>query len=243
MLKSKLTLLLTCLLFSAGARAEPTVAFSSEAIIKATIEQRMPGSKVESVRPTPYSGLYELRIGEQIFYTDKTAQYLIEGSIINTRTMENLTKARLDDINKIKFSDLPLELAVKTVKGNGKRVIALFEDPNCPYCKRLHQQALKAVDNTTVYTFLYNVITPESAAKSKNIWCAPDRNLALEEWMVDGKTPAGAAADCVNPNEPVLALGSKLHVSSTPTIFFADGTRISGAPDGPGLEARLATVK
>jgi len=243
MLKSKLLLLLTALCFAAGAHAESANEGVTEAAIKITIEHRLQGAKVESVKPTPYSGLYELRIGDQIYYTDKTAQYFIEGSVINTKTMENLTKARLDDLNKIKFSDLPLELAIKTVKGNGKRVMALFEDPNCPYCKRLHQQALKSTDNVTVYTFLYNVITAESAAKSKNIWCSPDRKLALEEWMVNGKTPATAAADCATPNEPVLALGNKLHVTATPTIIFADGSRVSGAPDAPALEAKLASAR
>src|SRR5471032_1928905 len=243
MLKSKLLLLLTSLLFAAGAHAEAGNEAATQAAIKTTIEQRLHGAKVESVKPTPYSGLYELRIGDQIYYTDKSAQYFIEGSVINTKTMENLTKARIDDLSKIKFTDLPLDLAIKTVKANGKRVIALFEDPNCPYCKRLHQQALKSADNVTVYTFLYNVITAESATKSKNIWCSPDRKLALEEWMVNGKTPVTAAADCATPNEPVLALGNKLHVTATPTIIFADGSRVSGAPDAPALEAKLASAK
>lgn len=246
--KSLLPLLASLLVASAAhaapaAPAVPAAEAATEAAIKTTIEQRLHGAKVASVSPTPYAGLYELRIGDQIFYTDKGGQYLVEGNIFNTKTMQNLTKERVDALNQIKIADLPLDLAIKSVKGNGKRVMVLFEDPNCPYCKRLHKEALKQANNTTVYTFLYNVITEESAAKSKNIWCSPDRNKALEDWMVDAKVPATAAADCGTPNDAVLALGNKLHISGTPTIFFADGGRISGAPTAEALEARLALVK
>lgn len=243
MLKSKLLLLSTALCLAAGVRAETAGEGVTEAAIKITIEHRLQGAKVESVKPTPYSGLYELRIGDQIYYTDKTAQYFIEGSVINTKTMENLTKARIDELNKIKFADLPLELAIKTVKGNGKRVMALFEDPNCPYCKRLHQQALKTTDNVTVYTFLYNILSEDSSVKSKNIWCSADRNKSWDEWMVNGKAAPAAPASCTTPNEKVFALGQKLRISGTPSIFFADGSRIPGAVDTKTLESKFATIK
>ena len=157
--------------------------------------------------------------------------------------MTDLTKERLDDINRIKFSDLPLQNAVKLVKGNGKRVIAVFEDPNCGFCKRFRQQTLKSMDNVTVYTFMYNILAEDSFTKSKNIWCSADRNKAWDEWMVQGKMAPAAPADCATPNEQVLALGQKLHITGTPSIFFADGSRVPGALDAAALEAKLETIK
>ena len=128
------------------------------------------------------------------------------------------------------------------VKGDGKRVIAVFEDPNCGYCKRF-RQTLQSVDNVTVYTFLYNILSDESAVKSKNVWCALDRAKAWDEWMLNGKVTPDAPAACIAPNDKVFALGQKLHITGTPTIFFADGSRIPGAVDGKGLESKFATLK
>ncbi|MFA9215808.1 MAG: DsbC family protein, partial [Sphingomonadaceae bacterium] len=148
MRKSKTALLLLSALMASCVEAEnPT-----EETIKKLIEPRLgEGAKVESVRETPYSGLYEVRVGGDILYTDKTATYLFSGHIYNVKTSTDLTRERLDELNKIKFSDLPLDKALKQVKGDGKRVIAVFEDPNCGYCKRFRQNTLKEVDNITVY--------------------------------------------------------------------------------------------
>jgi thiol:disulfide interchange protein DsbC len=129
-------------------------------------------------------------------------------------------------------------MAIKTVKGNGKRVMAVFEDPNCPYCRKLHE-TLRGVDNVTVYTFLLNILSDDSAAKAKNIWCAPDRALAWRQWMLESKPAPLAAPGCSTPNEQVLALGRKLHLVGTPTIYFADGTRSGSGFDAATLEARL----
>jgi thiol:disulfide interchange protein DsbC len=129
------------------------------------------------------------------------------------------------------------------VKGNGKRVIAVFEDPNCGYCKRLRQTTLKDMDNVTIYTFLYNILSPDSFEKSKNVWCSPDRAKAWDDWMINGKPAAAAPANCETPNEKVVALGQKLHITGTPAIFFSDGTRIPGAVDQKTLEAKLASLK
>lgn len=237
---SKIAVLFVSAMMAACAGAEnPT-----EANIKKLIEPRLgTGVKVDSVKETPYAGLYEVRIGDEIRYTDKTATYLMVGHIFNMKTSQDLTQERIDDINKIKFSDLPLELALKTVKGNGKRVIAVFEDPNCGYCKRFRQTTLKELDNVTVYTFLYNILSEESSTKSRNVWCAADRNKAWDDLMLMNKPAPAAPAGCVAPNDKVLALGQQIKVSGTPSIFFADGSRIAGAIDVKGLEAKLATVK
>lgn len=217
---------------------------ATEASIKKILEPRLgEGAKVESVTKTPYSGLFEVRTNGDIVYTDEKAQYLFVGRILDSKTFQDFTKARIDEVSKIKFSDLPLESALKLVKGNGKRVIAIFEDPNCGYCKRFRQTTLKEIDNVTVYTFMYNILSEDSAVKSKNIWCAADRNKALEEWMVEGKAAAAAPANCVSPNEKVLELGRKMRINGTPAIFFADGNRIPGAIDTKALEAKLASLK
>jgi thiol:disulfide interchange protein DsbC len=240
MRKSKAALLLASAMLMSCAGAENSV----EENIRKAVEPRLgEGVKIDSVKATPYAGLYEIRVGDEIRYTDKTGSYLIVGHVFNLKTSEDLTQARIDDINKIKFSDLPLELALKTVKGNGKRVIAVFEDPNCGYCKRFRQQALKDVDNVTVYTFMYNILSPDSSVKSKNIWCSADRNKAWDDWMISGKAAPAAPANCTTPNDQVLALGQKLRVNGTPAIFFADGSRVPGAIDLKTLESKFSSIK
>jgi thiol:disulfide interchange protein DsbC len=239
MLKRKLAVLLATGLIASCVGAETTV----EANIKKAIEPRLGGAKVEAVRETPYAGLYEVRVAGDILYTDKKGEYLILGHVYDAKTSQDLTRARIDDIQKIKFSDLPLDMAIKQVKGDGKRVIAVFEDPNCGYCKRLRQTTLKNMDNVTIYTFLYNILSDDSFAKSKNIWCSADRAKAWDDWMINGKMAPAAAESCATPNEEVLALGQKLHIQGTPAIFFADGTRIPGAVDQKTLEAKLSSLK
>lgn len=216
---------------------------AQETAVKKLIEPRLgQGSKVDSVTKTPYSGLYEVRVGSDILYTDEKAKYLFIGRIVDTNTYQDYTKTRVDEISKIKFSDLPLASAMKVVKGNGKRVIAVFEDPNCGYCKRF-DKTLQEIDNITVYTFLYNILSEDSIAKARNIWCSADRNKAWDDWMIKGKAAPAAAAGCTTPHDKVLELGKRLKVTGTPTIFFTDGTRIPGAIDAQGLESKLATIK
>jgi thiol:disulfide interchange protein DsbC len=239
MFKIKLAVLLATGLIASCVGAETPV----EANIKKAIEPRLGGAKIESIKETPYGGLYELRVAGDILYTDKKGDYLIIGHVYDAKTSQDLTRARIDDINKIKFSDLPLDSAIKQVKGDGKRVIAVFEDPNCGYCKRLRQTTLKTMDNVTIYTFLYNILSEDSFVKSRNIWCSADRAKAWDDWMINGKVPAAAPADCQAPNDKVLALGQKLHIQGTPAIFFADGSRIPGAVDQKTLEAKLSSLK
>jgi thiol:disulfide interchange protein DsbC len=239
MMKTKLAVLLATGLMASCVGAQNSV----EATIKKAVEPRLGGAKIESVKETPYAGLYELRVAGDILYTDKKGEYLVIGHVYDAKSTRDLTRERIDEINKIKFSDLPLESAIKQVKGDGKRVIAVFEDPNCVYCKRLRQTTLKNVDNVTIYTFMYNILADDSFVKSKNVWCAPNRAKAWDDWMLNGKAAPTAADNCETPNDKVLALGQKLKITGTPAIFFADGTRIPGAIDQKTLEAKLATVK
>jgi thiol:disulfide interchange protein DsbC len=235
--------MLTCL-GGAALAATPAAADSTEATIKKLIEPRLgEGAKVDSVTKTPYSGLYEVQIDGDVIYTDVKAQYLFIGRVVDSQTYRDFTKEKIQSINKVKFSDLPLNMAIKTVKGNGKRVIAVFEDPNCTYCKRF-QKTLQEVDNVTVYTFQYNILAQDSIEKSRNIWCASNPGKAWSDWMLNGKDAPTAPASCTTaPHEQVLALGKKLKVTGTPTIFFMDGSRIPGAIDAKGLEEKFATVK
>lgn len=239
MLKKKLALLLATGLIASCVGAETTV----EANIRKSVEPRLGGAKIESVKETPYSGLYELKVGGDILYTDKKGEYLFIGHVYDVKTSQDLTRARIDDMNKIKFSELPFELALKQVKGDGKRVIAVFEDPNCGYCKRLRQGALKELNNVTIYTFMYNILSEDSFVKSKNVWCSADRVKTWDDWMINGKVPPATPADCPSPNDKVVALGQKLHIQGTPAIFFTDGSRIPGAVDLKTLEAKLAAIK
>ena len=237
--KTKLAVLLATGLITSCVGAQNSV----EATIKKNIEPRLGGAKIESIKETPYGGLYELRVAGDILYTDKKGEYLVIGHVYDTKTTRDLTRERIDDINKIKFSDLPLDSAIKQVKGDGKRVIAVFEDPNCGYCKRLRQTALKDLNNVTIYTFMYNILSDDSSVKSKNIWCSADRGKAWDDWMVNGKAAPAAAASCQTPNDKVLALGQKLRIQGTPAIFFADGSRIPGAVDQATLEKKLESIK
>lgn len=200
------------------------------------------GVVIDSVKKTTYGGLYEVRVGSDLLYTDEQSKFLFVGHILDSKTSKDLTKARIDEISKINFSDLPFDSAIKTVKGDGKRVIAVFEDPNCGYCKRF-RHTLQGVENVTVYTFLYNILSEESSVKSKNIWCAADRSKAWDDWMLNGKVAAVAPAACATPNEKVFALGQKLRITGTPTIFFTDGTRVPGAIEAKALETKFAALK
>ena len=224
---------------AALAATQPHGETADEARVHKLVEPRMGSNvKVDAVSKTAYGGLYEVRSGPDIFYTDANARYMFVGKVVDLGTLQDLTRARVDELAAIRFADLPLELAIKTVKGKGQRVMAVFEDPNCPYCRKLHE-TLREVDNVTVYTFLMNILSDDSAAKSKNIWCAADRSKAWQEWMLEAKPAPSAPAACPTPNEQVLALGRKLHLQGTPTIYFADGSRSGSGFDAATLEARL----
>jgi thiol:disulfide interchange protein DsbC len=210
--------------------------------LKAVLQDRLgPDDPIQSVSKSPVPGLYEINLGQQIIYSDANGDYLLLGDLVETKTHTNLTQQRLADLNRIKFDTLPLADAVKVVKGNGSRKIAVFSDPNCPYCKRF-ENTLRSVDNVTVYTFLYPILSPDSTAKAKTIWCAADRGKSWESWMIDRKAPSGTAQCDTSVIDKNLALGRQLNVDGTPTVFLADGSRLPGAVDADELEKRLAAV-
>jgi thiol:disulfide interchange protein DsbC len=217
---------------------------SVEANIKKTLQKHLgAGAPIETVTKTPYSGLYEVKIGTEIVYTDAEGKYIFIGRVVEAESSKDLTEARLEEVNKVKFADLPLDLAAKTVKGNGKRVIAVFEDPNCGYCKRF-RKTLTEMNDITIYTFMYPILGEDSKTKVKNIWCSTDRAKAWDEWMLSAKAPAAAPSSCsAAANDKVVELGRKLGVSGTPTVFFTDGTRVPGAIEAKKLEAKLASIK
>ena len=241
---SKLVLVLLSALMASCGNAQDAQKAPSEEEIRKLVEPRLgEGVKVDSVKLTPYSGLYEIRMGNDILYTDKTATYVFNGHVFNITNGTDLTRERIDELTKVKFSDLPLDKALKTVKGDGSRVIAVFEDPNCGYCKQFRKTTLTEIDNVTVYTFLYNILREDSFTKSAGVWCAADRNKAWDDWMLNGKLPPAAPASCTTPNQEIVALGRKIGVSGTPTIIFTDGSRLPGAVDTKTLEAKFAKIK
>ncbi len=216
---------------------------STEDYIKKMISTNVgAGVAVDSVTKTPYSGLYEVRMGNEIVYTDEKAKYVFVGSIIDIKGSVNYTKQRTDEFNRVNFAELPLDAAVKYVKGDGKRVVAIFEDPNCGYCKKF-RKTLQGVENITIYTFMYNILADDSIAKSRDIWCSTDRSKAWDEWMMNGKVAPAAPASCTTPHEKVLALGRKLHVTGTPTVIFTDGSRLPGMVDVKAMEEKFASLK
>lgn len=223
----------TTITVPAQASVEPTA-------VQKAFEKRFPEIEVEGVETTPFPGLYEVRIGADLLYVNADVDYILQGSLIDAKRRADLTAERMDELSRVDFSELPLELAIKQVKGDGSRVMAIFEDPNCGYCKQLHN-TLKDVDNITVYTFLFPILSPDSSTKARDIWCAQDRSTAWRDWMLGGKKPANA--ECDTPVEQTLALGKKLKVQGTPAIFFADGSRINGALPLDALNQKLDMLK
>lgn len=222
--------------------AMSSLLMADEADIRKGMESRL-GTKVESVTKAGYLGLYEVYADGNIFYTDeKMTAVIANGQLIDTKNMRNVTDERMRKLTAIKFSDLPLDRAIKQVRGDGKRVVVTFEDPNCGYCKRLAKDLLK-LDNVTVYVFLYPILSEDSLRKSKQIWCASDRSKAWNDWMVEGKALTGkdnCDATAVSKN---VEYGQSLKITGTPTIFFADGERFPGAMPLATIEKKLNSIK
>ena len=228
------TLLAAAALLLTGATA-----FAQDAAIRKTLAERIPQlSQIDEVRQTPMKGLYEVRVGTDVFYTDAGGNYLIQGELIDTRARRNLTEDRITRLTAIDFKALPLGDAITIVHGKGERKLAVFEDPNCGYCKRFEKD-LQNVDNVTVYLFLYPILSPDSAEKSRNIWCAKDQGGAWADWMLRDKTPAAASCDTAALQRN-LAFGRKYKITGTPTLIFADGVRVPGAVGAQEVDKRLA---
>jgi len=214
----------------------------SEADIRKAMEERL-GAKVESVTKAGYFGLYEVYSDGSIFYTDeKVSAIVVGGQLVDGRSMKNVTEERMRKLTAIRFNDLPLEQAIKQVRGDGKRVLASFEDPNCGYCKRLAKE-LQKLDNVTIYVFLYPILSDDSVRKSKQIWCSADRVKTWNDWMTEGKAPSGRE-DCdtsaITRNQEY---GRRLNISGTPTLFFADGERVPGALPLARIEQKLSQTR
>jgi len=230
---TRICLALCLFLLAVTARADNT-----EADVKKAIEAWLGGNfKVTSVRKAEFLGLYEVVVGGDVIYTNEKGTYVILGNIIDVKAQRNLTQERLAKLSQIKFSDLPLEMAIKQVKGNGKRLMATFEDPNCTYCRKLAHE-LQNVTDVTIYTFLFPILTPDSTDKAKAIWCAPDRAKAWNAYMLQGTAPDAAKCDTAVLDK-VAALAQKLNVRGTPAVFLADGRRLPGFMPAPQLEQAL----
>ena len=210
--------------------------------LKVEIQKKLgANAKVKSVSPAPVSGLYEVLVGNDIFYTDASGKYLIQGEIIELASGKNITEQRQMDLNRIKWGDLTPANAIKNVRGNGGRQLAVFSDPNCGYCKRL-EKSLQQLDNVTIYTYLIPILSPDSAQKSKQIWCSSDPYKAYIDWMVNGIAPSGKG-ECSTPLDKNMAFAKTYGITGTPTLFFTDGSRFPGAVQITDIEKKLSSLK
>lgn len=231
-----ITFISATLLFTGSLHAQP------EQQIKTEIQKKLgANAKVKSVSPAPVSGLYEVLVGNDIFYTDASAKYLIQGEIIELASGKNLTEQRQTDLNRIKWSDLNPANAIKNVRGNGSRQLAVFSDPNCGYCKRL-EKSLQQLDNVTIYTYLIPILSPDSTQKAKQIWCSSDPYKAYIDWMINGITPSGKG-ECTTPLDKNLAFAKTYGITGTPTLFFTDGSRFPGAVQITDIEKKFNSLK
>jgi thiol:disulfide interchange protein DsbC len=216
---------------------------AQDANLKKILADRLPSlPKIEEISKTPMPGVFEVRVqGNELFYTDAKGDFLIQGALIDTKQKRNLTEERTDKLSAVSFDSIPLKLAFTQVKGNGKRKLVVFADPNCGYCKRFEKD-LQKIDNVTIYHMLYPVLGEDSKTKSRNIACAKDRAKTWNDWMLQGVTPPTVACDNHNI-DAIVEFGKKNRINGTPTLFVADGTRVPGAIDAAQLETLLNSVK
>lgn len=246
-------ILLTASLIAAGCTGLQGLSFAAAAPktddapaqIKKALEERYPQVKVVDVKPAPIAGLYEVFTGDAIVYASPNGDYVLSGPMFDTRDKHNATAARLDERNSIDFASLPFDLAIKTVKGDGRRTIAVFADPDCPFCKEL-EHSIATFDNVTVYTFLYPLtsIHPDAANKAHAIWCSADRSQTWTQWMTDGKAIEKPSESCKeDPIDELHALGQRLRIGSTPTMFFANGQRVGSSLTAEQLKQKFDAVE
>lgn len=240
--------------FGALALILPLIACTAEAETPAQVQSafkaKFPQHEVTSVKTAPVKGLFEVvvkmkqggREQYSVVYVDGKVDHLITGDLIKTATRTSLTEERLEELNRIKvdWSMLPLDKAIKEVKGKGERKLVVFSDPDCPFCKKLEQESLAKLDNVTIYTFLYPLeqLHPDAPRKSRQIWCSNDRLATWHAVMRNGQQPQGDDS-CANPVADTTALGEKLGIQGTPALIFADGSLVAGAIPLPAIEQRL----
>ena len=237
--KSMRVPLVMVLVLLSAASVVSAASSASETEMEARLKELYPSTRITAVRPSEVSGLYEVTMGRSVAFTDPTGRYFVFGHLFDMKEQKDLTAQRLSDINRIDFAQLPVQDAIKTVRGDGSRKLAVFSDPDCPYCKGLEGELAK-LDNVTLYTFLYPLegLHPDARGKSERIWCASNRARAWSEFMATGKLPD--APKCATPIERINQLAGSLGINGTPTLILQDGSLIPGAASGAEIERRLA---
>ena len=223
---------------AAGDDVPPEIATA----IRSTLHERVPDLQVAGIHKSPIPGMYELETGSELLYTNDTGSLIFAGRIIDTKTRADLTSDRWDQLNAVDFASLPLDEAIKTVRGDGSRKVAVFADPLCPYCRQLEQE-MQGINNVTIYTFLFPLesIHPGASDKALHIWCSKDPVSAWSKWMLQ-KTEPGNASCAGAPIDKLQTLGRKIHIDSTPTMFLVDGKRVRGAIKHNEIEQLLAST-
>lgn len=211
---------------------------ADEAQIRKNLAERLAMPPIDEINKTPIPGLYEVRMGTEILYTDEQGNYLVEGSLIDTKARTNLTEARINKLTAIDFAKLPLKDAMVWKNGTGARRIAVFADPNCGYCRRFEAD-LQKIKDVTVYTFLYPILGGDSPQKSRDIWCSKEPSKTWLGWMLRSEQPPRSMGNCETPFERNLAMGKKYRINGTPALVFADGTRFPGAMPLEQIEKQL----
>lgn len=212
------------------------------AAIRKNLAERLPQlPAIEEITAGPVAGLYEVRLqGAEIVYTDAEGNFLIQGQVFDTKLRRNLTEERLDKLTAIDFKSLPMQDAFKLVRGDGKRTLAVFVDPNCGYCKRFERD-LEKIDNVTIHLFLYPILGADSVTKSHSIWCAKNKAKVWSDWMVRDVAVPSAQCDAA-PVARNVAFGRKHKITGTPTLLFVDGTRVPGALPASEVEKLLVAA-
>jgi thiol:disulfide interchange protein DsbC len=221
-----------------------TVACADESSVRKSVQAKFPRANVQTVTKLPYLGLYEVVVNGEILYADENFDYMIyEGNIIETKTDRNLTEERKRKLAVIPFDELPLDLAFKKVKGKGERKLAVFSDPDCPFCKRIEGDLAK-LDNVTIYMFLFPIdaLHPQATDRAKRIWCSPDKAKAWDDYLSKGIAPT-ASPTCENPVNKLVEFGTKHGINATPTLVFANGDRVPGAISASQIEKLMANTK
>ncbi len=219
-------------------------AFAQEALIRKNLAERLPDfPKIDEISKTAIPGLYEVRIGTEIVYTDERGDNLVQGNIIDTRTRRDLTQARIDKITAIDFAALPLKDAIVWKQGSGERKLVVFADPNCGYCKKFESE-MQQVRDVTVYTFLIPILGGDSPDKARNIWCAKDNSAVWRDWMIHGTAAPRSMGNCdVSALQRNLAMAKKYRVTGTPALVFEDGKRVPGALPPAEVEKQLVASR
>ena len=223
----------------AQGKDKPTPLTPEATAVKKTLEEKFPGAEVRGVTKSPYFGLYEVQFDDRIVYTDAKAKYVLVGSVYDSESKLNLTEERQRKLNRVDLATLPLDLAMKKVKGTGERTLVVFSDADCPFCHKLEKE-MKTVDNVTIYTFLFPIdqLHPDAARKSRIIWCSADRVKAWDTFFESGALPDNKG-DCDNPIAKTAELGARFKINATPTLMFVDGSIVPGAIPAQRIETEM----